>query len=139
RGGTPLCRWIAAGKLSDSQMLAIQECRRLWAIAGVEQRTTANYGERLAASSHSDDHRAIVEIEAREDLRRIQGYFKGLEKWWQIFENVVRFDEPAGVAGSRLGFGSRSSEDRAHTVVCLVADIIAEKERLSRARHTRAV
>lgn len=127
RGGTPIMRWIDAGKLSETQALAIQTCYRLWALTGLEQRTTANYGERIPGAG-DNDARAAVEIEAREDLHRIQGYIPA--PYWAVFENVCRFDEPAGVAGSRLGFGNRSAEDRAHTTVCFVADLIAMRERL---------
>lgn len=127
RGGTPIMRWIASGKISETQGLAIQTCYRLWALVGLEQRTTASYGERIAGGDASEQRAALL-IEAREDLYRIQDYIPA--PYWEIFQNVCRFDEPAGVAGSRMGFGSRSSEDRAHTVVCFVADIIAMKERL---------
>lgn len=127
RGGTPIMRWLSAGKLSDTQALAIQTCYRLWAICGLEQRTTAAYGERIASSDVADDHRAATVLEAMEDLARIESYIPN--SYWQVYENVCRFDEPAGVAGSRLG-SNRGAEDRAHTIVCFVADMIAMKERL---------
>ena len=127
RGGTPVMRWIEDGKLSDTQQRAIAHCLYLWRLCGLEQRVTANYGERIPGSADSE-LRASNEIEAREDLHRIREYFPA--HWWEVFENVVRFDEPAGVAGSRLGFGSRSACDRAHTTVCFVADTIFMKERL---------
>ena len=120
-------RWIAAGKLSETQSLAIQTCYRLWALVGLEQRTTAAYGERIAGSNETSDHRNAMLIEAREDLHRIQDYIPG--GYWTVFENVCRFDEPAGVAGSRMG-STRGAEDRAHTIVCFVADLIAMHERL---------
>lgn len=127
RGGTPVMRWIAANKLSDTQALAIQLCYRLWALVGLEQRTTAAYGERIAGNAEISDQRSAMLIEAREDLHRIQDYIPG--GYWTIFENVCRFDEPAGIAGSRMG-SARGAEDRAHTIVCFVADIIAMNERL---------
>jgi hypothetical protein len=127
RGGTPVMRWIAAGKLTETQELAIQTCYRLWALVGLEQRTTAAYGESIQGGSAESERRTTMLIEAREDLYRIMGYIP--KTYWQCFENVVRFDEPAGVAGSKLGTG-RGSEDRAHTIVCFVADLIAMHERL---------
>lgn len=127
RGGTPIMRWIAAGKLTETQELAIQTCYRLWTLTGLEQRTTAAYGENIASVGHETERRATLLIEAREDLHRIQNYIPA--GYWQVFENVCRFDEPAGVAGSRLG-SSRGAEDRAHTIVCFVADLIAMHERL---------
>lgn len=127
RGGTPIMRWIEDGKLSDSQQRAIAHCLYLWRMCGIEQRTTASYGERIITTGDSE-LRASTEIEAREDLHRIRDYFP--EHYWSVFENVVRFDEPAGVAGSKLGFGARSACDRAHQVVCFVADTVVWKERL---------
>jgi|JI10StandDraft_1071094.scaffolds.fasta_scaffold188956_4 hypothetical protein len=129
-GGTPVARWAKSGKLSQTQCIAIEMCIRLWAITGTEQRTTANYGEIYSGSAAESENGVERYLDAKMDLSRLHGYFRGLEAWWQVFENVCRFDEPAGVAGSRLGFGSRSAEDRAHTTVCFVADIIATNERL---------
>lgn len=132
RGGTPVMRWIAAGKLSDTQQVAISVVLRLWRILGCEGRVAATYGEHMAPCTITETPELIERIvEAREDLKRIEGHFHGLDAWWEVFENVVRFDEPAGVSGSRLGFGARSAEDRAHTTVCFVADIIATRENLS--------
>lgn len=123
----PVERWYRAKRLSDTQMTAIALLRRLWAIAGLSQCVTANYGERMPGGGNIE-HRAVCEIEARKDLHRIQDYVP--PAYWTVWEAVVRHGEPAGVAGSRLGFGDRSSDTRAHTIVCFVADVIAMKERL---------
>lgn len=123
----PVERWIASERLEDGQIAAIRLCQRLWSLAGVSQPVTAAYGERIPGTGNVE-LRAVNEIEAREDLHRIEDYFPA--KYWAIFELVCRFGEPAGVAGSRLGYGDRSGADRAHTVVCFVADKIAEQERL---------
>lgn len=128
RGGTPVERWRNAKRLSDTQYLAIALCGRLWAILGISPSVTANYGQRIEASFVPDESRTLNWIEARADLYRIMDYVPS--PYWQVFENVCRHDEPAGVAGSRMGFGSRSAQDRAHTIVCLVADIIAMREGL---------
>ncbi len=127
RGGTPIARWIAEDKLSDNQQRAIAHCLYLWRMTERPQRVTASYGERIPGSGDSE-FRAANEIEAREDLHRIKGYIPNT--WWDVFENVVRFDEPAGVAGGKLGYGSRTASERAHTVVAFVSDIVFERERL---------
>lgn len=137
RGGTPVMRWLASGKLSETQGIAIQTCYRLWDIVGIKQAVTASYGQRIIGTG-SEEHRAAMWLDARDDLARIEGYFDGLKSYWGVFENVCRFDEPAGVSGSRLGFGNRSAEDRAHQVVCFVADIIADKEGLQPVQRIRA-
>lgn len=123
----PVERWKAAGKLSQPQQVVIEMLQRLWRLAGVQQRVTASYGERMAASV-SYELRAITEIEAREDLHRIQDYVP--LKYWSVFEACCRWGEPAGMVGASLGFGDRSAQDRAHQVVCFVADIIATRERV---------
>lgn len=121
----PVDRWKRAGRLSITQLAAIGYCQRLWRLAGLEQRVTANYGERIRGHAES---RAVNEIEAREDLHRVQGYVP--PRWWQVFENVVRWRDAAGTAGSSLGFGDRSAQNTAYVTVCLVADTIAMKEGL---------
>lgn len=128
RGGTPVMRWARDKRLSDTQMLAISHCLRLWALAGINPRVTGQYGERIPGGDHESERRVSSYVEALADLRRIKDYIPC--QWFGIFENVCRFDEPAGIAGSRLGFGNRSAQDRAHTVVCMVADVIAMREGL---------
>lgn len=123
----PVQRWIASGRLSDTQQLAIAHVRRLWEIAGLERSITANYGMVIVGTGCSE-RRAAIEIDAREDLHRVQDYIP--PRYWSVFEMVCRFGEPAGVAGSDLGAGGKAAQGRAHTIVCFVADIIAMKERL---------
>lgn len=131
RGGTPLARWVKAGKLNEAQISAIELCQWLWATTGRESRVTALYGAFTGKSDAIESEVAVQRyLDAKEDLARIEGYFRGLKPYWQVFENVCRFDEPAGAAGSRLGQGSRSAEDRAHNTVCFIADFIATNERL---------
>jgi len=125
----PVARWIATNRLEPHQIAVIERCRTLWERSGVKQHVTASYGQRIP-STGSAELRTAREIEARKDLRRIMGYFAGLMRWWDVFENVCRFGMNAGVAGSELGFGTRGGADRAHTVVCFVADKIAEQERM---------
>ena len=130
RGGTPLARWKAAGALTDGQVAAINHCLHLWELAGIHQRTTANYGECIAGGSN--EHMTAVHLDAKNDLWRVIDYFPGpLVTYWQVFQNVCRFDMPAGVAGSELSQSNRTAEARAHQVVCFVADIIATNERLT--------
>lgn len=126
-GGTPIARWKRDGKLTDTQSLAIDHCIYLWSWTGTEQRITMSWEERVQGGGNSE-RRAINEIEARDDLHRIHGYIP--VPYWSVFENVCRWDEPAGVAGSRLAMGDYKSEIRAHLTVCFVADIIHTRERL---------
>lgn len=123
----PVMRWIAAGRLTEGQQAAIGYVRRLWDLSGLKQALTANYGH-VAIGTGCAERRAVLEIEAREDLHRCQEYVP--RAYWEVFENVCRWGEPAGVAGSSLGFGGREAQTRALTIVCFVADIVAMRERL---------
>lgn len=123
----PVERWKAAGKLTQSQQVVIEMCQRLWRLAGLQQRLTASYGERMPASA-GYELRALTEIEAREDLHRIQGYFPGeLKAYWNVFENCCRHGMPAGIAG---GEDDRNGAHRAFMIVGFVASMIATYERV---------
>ena len=123
----PVARWIALGRLTEGQQGAIRYVGRLWELSGLTQPLTANYGV-SAGGGGCSELLAALEIDAREDLHRVRGYIPA--GYWDVFENVCRWGEPAGVAGSALGFGERAGADRAHTIVCFVADVIAMKEGL---------
>lgn len=69
------------------------------------------------------------EHQALSDLARIKGYFPA--KYWCVFENVCRFDEPAGVAGSKLATNKDEHVAAARMTVKFVASVIAQNERLS--------
>lgn len=131
RGGNTITRWKAAGKLSPSQITAIEHCQRLWRITGTEQRVTSLYGEAFGGTGGTESDEAIRRyLDAKKDLARVEGYFTGLDNWWNVFVNVCRFDEPAGVAGSRLGSGSDMATNTALIAVCIIADTIAKNEHL---------
>jgi len=125
----PVERWLDSGRIDQRQKSAIDTVRRLWNIVGIRHNVTANYGERIGGSA-SVEHNTALYLDAKADLKRIEGYFEGLDPYWQCFVNVCRFGQAAGVAGCELGYGSRSAEVRAHQIVCFIADIIATKERL---------
>lgn len=131
RGGSPLCRWRAAGEITPTQDLAIQHVLRLWDLAGIPLTpVTAGYGERVAGWQGDEPERlANARLDAADDLARIQGYVP--LPYWQVFENCIRWDEPGGRAGSKLmGWNERNSAQRALTVVQFVADVICMNERL---------
>jgi len=125
---SPVQRWKRAGRLSDTQIAAIALCEALWTKCGLRQKLTASYGERIPASC-DNEWIAINEIQARKDLARIEGYCVPWQ--FEVFENVCRFDEAAGVAGSALGFnGTKAAQAATLMLVRCVADQIAKEERL---------
>ena len=124
RGGTPIARWKAAKLLSDSQVAAIDYCEALWSRLSGKALVMD-----LARIPGAGQGNGWAEQEALDDLKRIKGYVP--PKYWSVYENVCRFDQPAGTAGSDLASNTRSAIDAARIVVMFVADIVAMKERLA--------
>jgi hypothetical protein len=126
RGGSAIERWRRDGFLSDSQQAAILHCQRLWRLIGSSGPLVTNL-DRTCHGRAGDGN--MAEIEARDDLHRIRSGFP--HAYWNLFENVCRFDEPAGIAGSRLAGDTRSAASAARLVVAMVADTVYMRERLS--------
>ena len=131
----PITRWENAGRLTPSNITVIDTMRRIWFLVGLHQNVTANYGERISGQP-SAEFQIINKIKAAKDLKRIEGYIP--KKYWTMFERVCRHGWAAGVAGSDLGFGGRSAQDRAHMVVVIVCDVIGINENLSPLTDGRA-
>lgn len=103
----------------EPAMRAIADCIVFWQRMG-EPRVTANYGERIAASTHGEGH---TQQEAADEI----AYRRKLvpRTYWDVFENVVRHNEPAGVAGSRFASNRPQQIASARAIVGLVANVIA--------------
>ena len=126
RGGTAVDRWEANGLMSETQLASIAHMQRLWRLVDSGPRLVTNLDQTIFGSAGDGN---LAEIEARSDVNRIGSGFPA--PYWNVFENVVRFDEPAGTAGSRLSNFSRSSAEAARLIVCLIADTIYLRERLT--------
>lgn len=137
---SPLTRWKLSGDLTEGHLCAIAWCMKRWALLGHEASMTASYDERVSKGTSDGESGGIIlaRMEARDEMRRVCGgigvsgdYVPGYipSAYWRVFENCIRFDEPAGVIGSNLGRSAPSA--RALTVVQFVADIIVMKEGLT--------
>jgi hypothetical protein len=126
RGGSAIDRWKRDEYLSVSQQAAILHMQGLWRLIDQGQRLIVNLDRTVFGCNGDGNHR---EIEARHDVHRIKNCFP--HEYWDIFERVCRWDEPAGTAGSRLANFNRTASESARLVVCMVADMIAMNERLS--------
>lgn len=126
RGGTALERWRTAKLLSDTQVSAIIYCQKMWAKLGSPSRgQVADY---LRLPRGADDP-GTEALDASYRLAQIAEPFPHV--FWAVFENVCRFDEPAGLIGSRLlDRPHATAADAARLCVCMVADMIAMRERL---------
>lgn len=103
----------------EPAMRAIADCILFWQRMG-EPRVTANYGERIAASTHGEGH---TQQEAADEIARRRRLVP--RTYWDVFENVVRHNEPAGVAGSRFASNRPQQIASARAIVGLVANVIA--------------
>lgn len=114
-----LDRWFAEGKISgdpsfqDPQRAALEHCRGLWAKLGT-QRLCANY---LGVGGGDGDEEGYLGA-----LKQIAEYQKDIPvAYWRSFENVARFDMPAGEAGSHLArtTAQQQAHAKAATGMCL--------------------
>ncbi len=116
-------KWIEDGETGFEvpAQRAIADCVTLWERIG-SAKVTANYGEHVAASTHGEGyiaHEALAEITRRKHLVP--------SKYWDVFEAVVRYEEPAGVAGSHFAKNNPQQIASARAIVGLVANVIAMK------------
>lgn len=126
RGGTAVERWIANDRnelFAEGQQRAIRYTQGLWARADGQLRATDH--TRDIVDEHID---GMSQQEALDELSRLK--VRVPRRFWDVYENVCRFDEEAGVAGSRIASNSRSAVDAAKTTVAFTASLIAQWRRL---------
>ena len=119
RGGTAVERWIAndrAGLFEEPQQRAIRYTQNLWMRAD----------NQLRAVDHTRDVvdeqvEGMSQQEALDELGKLKA--RTPRVYWEVYENVCRFDEEAGTAGSRLASNSRSAIDAAKTTVAFTASM----------------
>lgn len=125
RGGTAIDRWIAhdkVGLFEEPQQRAIRYCQNLWIRAAGNLGAIDPGADRIDAPLGWSQQEAFAELAWLE--RRIP------RTYWDVFENVCRWDEEAGVAGSKLASNSRSAIDAAKTTVAFSASLVAMWRRL---------
>jgi hypothetical protein len=125
RGGTAIDRWIATDRnemFAESEQRAIRYTQNLWVRAEDGLRAVDPSADIVDAPLGWAQQEAMVE------LKRLQDRVP--RQYWDVYENVCRFDEEAGVAGSRLANNSRSAIDAAKTAVAFTASLIAMWRRL---------
>jgi len=125
RGGTAVDRWIANDKnelFGESEQRAIRYTQNLWVRAEGNLKAIDHSADVVDAPLGWSQQEALVELgKLTERIPR---------PYWECFENVCRFDQEAGVAGSRIASNSRSSIDAAKTTVAYTASLIAMWRRL---------
>lgn len=130
RGGTAVERWLAYDErrptsqrlFGEHERRAIQYTQNLWTRADGGLSAVDLSADRVDQPLGWAQQEAIVEL--KRIAERVPRPF------WQCYENVVRWDEEAGAAGSRLANNSRSAIDAARTTVAFTASLIAMWRRL---------
>jgi hypothetical protein len=117
-------KWFTEGwpGFEEPARLAINWCHDAWEARGIIGKFSANYEPTIGSGGNSQYARSV---ELRDDLDRIKQLFHPTH--WQVYENVVRWGLPAGVAGSDMAANTGQSIAAARATVGLVANFIAAK------------
>lgn len=116
-------KWFAQGWPGFEQpaRLAINWCHKCWEARGVIGSQTGNFEPVQGGQSNQ----YARDVELVDELDKVRQWFHPVH--WQIFENTVRWGQPAGVAGSDLASNHPQAIASARAIVGLVANFIAAK------------
>jgi hypothetical protein len=127
---TQVERWHSKGFFDERQMAAIlfyQDAFRK--MFGDGARVTANYSPvRGGAAGFAIELWASTAYRAKEALRLLdqEVFFRLPVEHFEVWQNVVIWDEPCGVAGGRAGFCHKPGEAVAKVIVLTIAGMIAD-------------
>lgn len=121
---TVVDRWLSDGGpgFEEPQRRAIDHCRALWCRLGSSGTLVANLS--WVGGGHAGRERGLEQAEALAQLAQYESRIPRL--YWSVFENVVRNDMPAGVAGSPMAKNSAQAQAHAKNCVGFVASLIAQ-------------
>lgn len=122
----PVLRWERDRRITDMQASTIRRMQSLWQAVYGTQRLTGRYSEPLAPCTA--DTPSMRSLGLRDDLRRIEGYFSGVQQWYGVFERVCRFGLTGPEACETVSVDERRARDKALVIVQFVADFIAARE-----------
>jgi hypothetical protein len=129
-GGSPIERWHRSGAFDERQVAAILFYQQAWHMHIGEPRTVANWSAVIVrAAVGAIEIYAGSRLAAKESLRLLdqEVFFREPVDHFHVWQNVVIWDEPAGVAGSRVGFlSTKQSEAAARLIVGSMAHKIAD-------------
>ena len=136
-GGSPIERWHAKNALDERQMAAILFYQNAWRMWIGEPRVVANWSAVIVRQAHGAvEIYAGTRMAAKESLRLLdqEVFFREPVDHFQVWQNVVIFDEPAGVAGGRVGFMVKKSAEAAARIIVgsmahKIADIVIDQSR----------
>lgn len=115
-------KWKRKGYLSSTEINTIQRMQEAWDVVYGQAKLTASYSEPSGGPSGALGCEGRQEriLALRDALRDIEAQFKGVEAWYNVFEQICRFDHhPLDVEKSR---------DRALLIVQFVCNIIESRK-----------
>lgn len=118
-------QWHAEGRPGFEQpaMDAMRRCIALWEARPLIGSLVANYAPTIPDGSTDYDRHII---RAMDDTDAIERYAKMFHPaHWRVFEAVVRYDKPVGVAGGEIEDNGPQSTASARAIVGTVANFIA--------------
>jgi hypothetical protein len=128
KDSTILERWMTepnAGVLFPVQAQRfIGDCILLWFRCGAP-RVTANYGERIGSGRYDAGFDQLAAMKELDRFRSLLGPYQ--RHMWPCFENVVRHNEPAGIAGSQYANNPAQRIQSAKMITSAVACELAGK------------
>jgi hypothetical protein len=132
RSVTTVERWSNGHLLSRPQKEAIELYHRAWSVSIGHPNVTMNWSLTATIRGIPAEVWLTNRMEARETLRRIDDLLKRMPNGYaDVWKNVILFDEPLGVAGSRLGYEKQASAaNKARKICQFIGDKIAEMFRL---------
>lgn len=118
-----LDRWFDEGRngFEAPARAAIEWCQVRWEARGVIGRQCANY----SPTCGSGGGEVVRDIELRDELDDMKALFP--DRHWFVFENVVRWGQPAGVAGSDFANNDPQAIASARAIVGMIANMIAHR------------
>lgn len=136
-GCSPIERWHRSGAFDERQIAAILFYQQAWHTHIGEPRVVANWSAVIVrAAIGAIEIYAGSRLAAKESLRLLdqEVFFREPVDHFHVWQNVVIWDEPAGVAGSRVGFlSTKQSEAAARLIVGgmahKIADIVIDQSR----------
>lgn len=117
-------KWFREGGIGfhDGARIAVEWCHERWEARGVLGKLCANYEPTIPSGANSQYAR---DVEIRDELDEVRSWFHPAH--WDVFEGVVRWGRPAGVAGSDLADNTPQAIASAKTVVGMISCFIAAK------------
>jgi hypothetical protein len=132
-GGSPVLRWWNSNSLEERQYAAILFYQARYArVFGHGPSIIANYAKFLVPvfGSGASDLTAAMGWDAEKDLKLLweEVFRRHLSNGgFTVWQNVVIWEEPAGVAGSILGQNTKkAAETRAKVIVGAIAHQVAD-------------